>query len=164
MIKTLKIKYILILLTSIPIFSQKLHHQMLSSQGKSLVIANGVLVSQSIGQLSAIGNYNNGYTIGQGFQHSNWKKYEKTNLETNISIITFPNPFISTIYFQFSKPITDNVKIAIFDINGRLVFKEEKKVFGLLLILELPQLASSNYLVRLSTPNNKFYSQILKQE
>ena len=157
-------KYLILLFISASIFGQDLHHQMLSSQGKNVVISNGMLVSQTIGQQSAIGNYKNGYTVGQGFQQSNWKKIVAKNIETNISTITYPNPFISKINFQFSKQITDKIQIAIFDVRGRLVFKDERIIPETLLSIDLLHLASSNYLVRLTSTNFTYYSQILKQE
>lgn len=155
---------LLLLLFSISGFSQDLHHQMLSAQGKSVVMINGVLVSQTIGQQSAIGNFKNGFTVGQGFQQSNWKKIVAKNIETNISIITFPNPFISKINFQFSKPITDKIQIAIFDVRGRLIYQQERRANDNVLTIDLESIASSNYLVKLSTAKYTYYTQILKKQ
>lgn len=155
---------LLLLFASISMSSQNLHHQMISAQGKSVEIANGMLVSQSIGQQSAIGNYNKEYTVGQGFQQSNWKKYVNNNITANISTITYPNPFVASINFQFSTPIKDKILIEVFDIRGRLVFKDEKMASETLLTIDLAQLPSSNYLTRLTAPNYTYYSQILKQE
>jgi hypothetical protein len=159
----LKMSSVLILIMNIsPIYSQDLHHQMISAQGKSLVIANGMMVSQSIGQQSAIGNFKNGYVVGQGFQQSNWGKFVKKNVETTISTVTYPNPFTTAVNFQFSIPIKNKIQIEVYDIRGRLVFIEEKSAFETLLTINLPQLPSSNYLVRLTAPNYSYYSQILK--
>lgn len=144
-------------------YSQNLHHQMLSSQGKSTILSNGMLVSQTIGQQSAIGNHTNGVTVGQGFQQSHWAKYVKSNTSVNIATTTYPNPFITTVNFQFSQPIKETIEIAVFDVRGRLIFQDKKRASDSVLTIELPQLASSNYLVRLTTPNYTYYSQILKQ-
>ena len=144
-------------------YGQDLHHQMLSSQGKSTILSNGMLVSQTIGQQSAIGNHTNGVTVGQGFQQSNWSKYLKSNTSVNIATITYPNPFITTVNFQFSQHIKETIEITVFDIRGRLIFQDKKRASDSLLTVELPQLASSNYLVRLTAPNYTYYSQILKQ-
>jgi hypothetical protein len=46
------------------LYSQNLHHQMFSAQGKSIKLSNWMLVSQTIGQQRAIGNYKNNYTVG----------------------------------------------------------------------------------------------------
>jgi hypothetical protein len=137
---------------------------MLSSQGKSTILSNGMMVSQTIGQQSAIGNHTNGVTLGQGFQQSHWTKFVNSNTSVNIITTTYPNPFIKSVNFQFSQPITEFIEIAVFDIRGRLIFKESKKANNSILTLELPLLASSNYLVRLTAPNYTYYSQILKQE
>lgn len=156
-------KYLILFLISLSIHSQDLHHQMISAQGKSTVISNGMIVSQSIGQQSPIGNYTNGVTVGQGFQQSNWGKYANNTIITSISTITYPNPFVTTVNFQFSTPIKDKLRIEVFDIRGRLVFKEEKKASETLLTIDLAQLPSSNYLARLTAPNYTYYSQILKK-
>ncbi len=143
--------------------AQHLHHQMLSSQGKSTILSNGMLVSQTIGQQSAIGNHTNGVTVGQGFQQSHWAKYVKSNTAVNIVTTTYPNPFITTVNFQFSQPIKETIEIAVFDVRGRLIFQDKKRATDSVLTVELPQLASSNYLVRLTAHNYTYYSQILKQ-
>ena len=145
-------------------FSQDLHHQMLSSQGTSKTLPNGIFVSQTIGQQSVIGNYTkDGKTYGQGFQQSVWSKYISTNSNNAITTVTYPNPFISTINFQFSQAIKEPISVSVFDIRGRLICNQEKQASGNTLTIDLPNLASSNYLVRLSSPNYTYYTQILKQ-
>jgi hypothetical protein len=137
---------------------------MLSSQGTSKTLPNGIFVSQTIGQQSVIGNYTkDGKTYGQGYQQSVWSKYISTNSNNAITTVTYPNPFISSINFQFSQPIKEPISFSIFDIRGRLIFTQEKQASGNILTIDLPNLASSNYLVRLSTPNYTYYTQILKQ-
>ncbi len=144
--------------------AQQLHHQMLSSQGTAKNLSNGMYVSQSIGQLSVIGNQTvQGYTYGQGFQQSVWSKYINSNSTSNITTITYPNPFINTVNFQFSQVINDNISVAIYDVRGRLVYTEEKNPTGNILTIELPDFASSNYLVKLSSNNYTYFTQILKQ-
>ena len=144
-------------------FSQDLHHQMLSSQGKSTVLSNGMMVSQTIGQQSVIGNHTNGVTVGQGFQQSHWAKYVSSNVTNQITTTTYPNPFVTTVNFQFSQPISETIEIALFDVRGRLLFQDKKRATDSVLTLDLPQLASSNYLIRLTATNYIYYSQILKQ-
>jgi hypothetical protein len=160
---TLKIKYLLLLFISLSMHSQQLHHQMISAQGKSTILSNGMMVSQTIGQQSPIGNRTNGVTVSQGFQQSNWGKYVNNNITTSISTITYPNPFETSLNFQFSMPIKDRIQIAVFDVRGRIVFEEEKNASETLLNVNLSTLASSNYLVRLTAPNYTYYSQIIKQ-
>jgi hypothetical protein len=147
------------------LYSQELHHQMLSAQGTSKELPNGMYVSQTIGQQSVIGNYTReGKTYGQGYQQSLWSKYISTNSNNAITTVTYPNPFISTINFQFSQSIKEPISINLFDIRGRLIFSQVKVATENILTIDLPQIADSNYLVQLSTPNYTYYTQILKQE
>ena len=51
--------------------AQILHHQMISSQGASVQLENGMKITQTIGQLSINGNLNADYLKGtQGFQQA----------------------------------------------------------------------------------------------
>jgi hypothetical protein len=117
--KVMKLIYLPIILVFSSATAQQLHHQMLSSQGTSKNLSNGMYVSQSIGQQSVIGNTTvAGYTYGQGFQQSTWSKYISTSSNTSITTITYPNPFVNTVNFQFSQAINDNITVSIFDIRG----------------------------------------------
>lgn len=151
------------LFLSLNSYCQDLHNQMLSVQGKSTILTNGILVSQTIGQQSVIGNHNNGITVGQGFQQSHWVKYVSSNATNQITTTTYPNPFETTVNFQFSQPISETIEIALFDIRGRLLFQDKRRATDTILTVELPQLSSSNYLIRLTATNYTYYSQILKQ-
>ena len=145
-------------------YSQDINHQMFSAQGTSKTLPNGMYISQTIGQQSVIGNYtNNNYNFGQGFQQSVWSMYINNKSNTSISTITYPNPFVSTLNFQFSQIIKETISISLFDIRGRLVFFKNKQANDTILTIELPNLASSNYLVYLSTKNFNYYTKILKQ-
>ena len=160
----MKLLLLVFLFSFSTLYSQELHHQMLSAQGSSKELSNGFYVSQTIGQQSVIGNYTkDGKTYGQGYQQSVWSKYISTNTNNAITTVTYPNPFISTINFQFSQAINEPISVCVFDIRGRLIFNQEKQASGNILTIDLPNLASSNYLVRLSTPNYTYYTQILKQ-
>ena len=161
----MRILILTLLLPFLSLHSQELHHQMLSSQGTSKELSNGVFVSQTIGQQSVIGNYTRGgKTYGQGFQQSVWRKHIESTTNNPITTITFPNPFIGNINFQFSKPIKETIHMELFDIRGRLVFQTDQRPINNLLNVDLPNLASSNYLVKLSSAKYTYYTQILKQE
>ena len=161
----MRILLLLLVLPFLPLHSQELHHQALSSQGTSKELSNGVYVSQTVGQQSVIGNFTkNGKTYGQGYQQSIWSKYIQSTVNNPITTVTYPNPFISTINFQFSQPIKERIKMELFDVRGRLIFQTEQMPTDNLLTVELPNLASSNYLVKLTASNYTYYTQILKQE
>jgi hypothetical protein len=153
------------LLISISCFSQDLHHQALSSQGISKELSNGFYVSQTIGQQSVIGNYTrDGKTYGQGYQQSIWSQYIQSTANNPITTVVYPNPFVSSINFQFSQPINERIQMELFDVRGRLIFQTEQEPIDNLLTVSLPNLASSNYLVKLTASNYTYYTQILKYE
>jgi hypothetical protein len=159
-------KYLL-LLFSITFHGQVLHHQMLSSQGQSSKMPNGLVVKQTIGQQGITGSSTNkDYVVIQGFQQSYWSKYitsSKIDVIQGISAIAYPNPFIETINFQFSKPITDDISISIFDILGRLIYEQNKKMDNDILTVDLARLPTSEYLVRIKATNLNYYTKIIKQ-
>lgn len=137
---------------------------MISSQGASVQLPNGICVSQTIGQQSAIGNYKTSdYTVGQGFQQSQWIKHMATNSPNAITTITYPNPFVQTVNFQFSQPVQGDIAISVFDIRGRLVFQQDSKANGNVLTIDLSGLPSSDYLVKLTAKDYNYFTQILKQ-
>jgi hypothetical protein len=154
-------KYLLILFTA-PFYGQILHHQMFSSQGSTKLLSNGLVIKQTIGQQSLIGNSDNNYIVMQGFQQSVWGKYISSNLIDEIKTVTYPNPFIQTISFEFSKPITEVISVTVFDIGGHLIFEQKKKSNNNILTIDLPSLARSEYLVRLNTSNFNYYTKIIK--
>ncbi len=162
----MKTKFLFFILLNLSVYSQSLHHQMLSAQGTTTQLTNGVYVSQTIGQQSVIGtSTKDGVTYSQGYQQSVWSTYFKQNaVLSSITTTTYPNPFVQTVNFQFSKPLSDVISASVYDIRGRLIYQEAKKAVENILTIELPQLASSNYLVKLSATNYTYYTQILKQQ
>lgn len=159
-------KYLLLLFT-ITFHGQTLHHQMLSAQGASIEMANGMIVRQTVGQQSTIGNSTNkDYVVIQGFQQSLWAKYiasNKIDIIESISTTTYPNPFTDFVNFQFSKQIADEISISIFDILGRLIYQENKIIDNNILTIDLARLPTSEFLVRLSTKDFNYYTKIIKQ-
>ena len=155
----------LFLFFSVSFYGQVLHHQMLSSQGNSKELNNGLLIMQTIGQQSATGNFEqNKMLIGQGFQQSVWGKYIASNNSIDaIKTTIYPNPFSNTVNFQFSKPITDLINVTIYDIRGVKILEENKKATEAILTVDLSFLPTSVYLVRLRTLNLNYYTKIIKQ-
>lgn len=153
-------KYLLIFFT-ITFHGQVLHHQMISSQGMSKKM-RGLIISQTIGQQSIVGTSSKDYVIVQGFQQSVWGKFISSNIIDDIKTTTYPNPFVQTVRFEFSKPIIEFITVNVFDLSGHLVFEEQKKSNNNLLTIDLPLLPTGEYLVRLNAPNFNYYSKIIK--
>ncbi len=163
----MKHSLLLLLLFKFCCYGQNLHHQMLSIQGTSVTLPNGMYVSQTIGQQSPIGTYSKDGTVySQGFQQSMWGKYISSNSSSStnqITTVTYPNPFVSMVNFQFSEPIAGLISIRVFDISGRLIYNQAQKADDNLLTVDMSQLAETNYLVQLSAPNFTYYTQILRK-
>ena len=153
---------ILFFIFSLNVSGQQLHHQMISSQGTTKITSSGIIVRQTIGQQSVSGTQSNGITVQQGFQQSYWGKLIAEAQTNNVSVIAFPNPYTELINFQFSISIDVEVSVSVFDINGRLVYSKSEKVVGTLLTLDLPQLSSAPYLVKLSSPQFNYLVKIIK--
>lgn len=153
-------RYLLLFFT-ITFHGQVLHHQMISSQGMSKKM-RGLIVSQTIGQQSIVGSSSKDYVIVQGFQQSVWGKFISSNIIDDIKTTTYPNPFVETVRFEFSKPILELITVNVFDLSGHLVFEEKKNSMNNILTIDLPGLPSSEYLVRLTAPNFNYYAKIIK--
>jgi hypothetical protein len=158
------LKLLLLLLVTFSGFSQRLHHQMLSSQGASSYVSGKVVVRQTIGQQSAIGNFRNTSAIvGQGFLQSQTMTTAKAPV-ISITTITYPNPFIDSVNFQFSSPISGLIKISLFDVMGRLVFYKEKAAVNNTLTLDNLSFAQGQYFVKLTAKNFTYSTNLLKSK
>jgi hypothetical protein len=135
---------------------------MISSQAGSIELPRGLIVNQTIGQQSSIGNSNKNYIVIQGFQQSLWSTYISSNNADSIISKTYPNPFVEIIKFEFSQIIIEPINILIYNSGGRLVFKGKKTAIDTILSVELSNLPTSQYLVHLYTNNFSYYTQIIK--
>lgn len=155
-------KFLFIFFT-LPFYGQILHHQMISSQGDTKKLSNGIIVKQTVGQQSIIGSSKNDYVITQGFQQSFWNRYIATNYYSNIVANTFPNPFIDRVSFEFSDPIDEVVNIYIYNISGNLVFEKAQKPTDKILSFDLKLITGRQFLVRIQSTNFVYYTKIIKQ-
>ena len=155
-------KYFLLLFCS-TFYGQSLHHQMISSQGKSAVLSNGILVKQTIGQQSISGNSKGEFIIIQGFQQNHWAKIVADSpLINDLTVTTYPNPFVSQVNFKFSKAVKDEITVGVFDVSGRLIIQQAKNLEGLILTIDLSKLPNAVYLVRLNNNEINYYTKITK--
>ena len=156
-------KKLILLFFGLSMHGQNLHHQMLSSQGASTHLTNGVVVRQTVGQQSPIGNTRTSNSIvGQGFQQSSSNKSVKTQNNITINTIVYPNPFIDKVNFQFSGPIQGVIKIMLYDITGKLVYNIEKLPVQNTLTIDNLFVAEGEYFVKLSAKNYTYSTNLLK--
>lgn len=142
--------------------SAQLHHQMISSQGSTSKTNNGIIVTQTIGQQSVNGNYDNQYfKIGQGFQQANWSRIilEQTIPEFEVSL--YPNPFNNIVNIQHNSD--EDININVFDPAGRLVHKSLINVTSPKQSINLEQLPSGVYLIHLQSNHLKYFTKLIKK-
>ena len=142
------------------LFGQKVHHQMISSQGKTSTTNSGVIVKHTIGQLSVTGNFKGSFSVQQGFQQSLWANYLSSS--DKIHITTSPNPFTEIVNFNLNNINVDKVTVQIFDISGKLVFGKEQLITNNQYTLNLSTLSIGTYLVRLYGKELNHYTKIIK--
>ena len=144
------------------VVAQQLHHEMISAQGGSVTTTNGQFVRYTVGQQSVTGTSSNGYVVQQGFQQSNWGKILEQN---TISIITtvYPNPFVNEVNFSFSTSPGEKISAYVFDVLGRLVHSEDIKNENNSIKLNLLQLSTAEYLVKLSSDKFVHSAKIIKK-
>ncbi len=142
--------------------SQELHHQMIGAQSGSFASNHSIQVEQSIGQLTVHSYQANDKYILQGFQQNVWKKLEGPNND-QIAIKIYPNPFVETITFSFSKPLNYPLQVKFFDLLGRIVIEREIDVQSTEVNFSLPTLSTAEYFVVLSSSEIKQSFKILKK-
>jgi hypothetical protein len=154
-------KYLFLIFT-ITFQGQVLHHQMLSSQGLSKKMSDGSIIRQTIGQQSVTGNSNKNYIVMQGFQLGVWGKKSTSNSSDDIKTITYPNPFVGTLNFTFSKPITENIEVYAYDIGGHLILRQTRKLENNILTIIMPEIPEGEYFIRLIAKEYNYTGKILK--
>lgn len=160
-------KYLFFLFLSMSCLGQKLHHQMISAQGANVKLSNKMVVLQSVGQLSAIGNYSGAKIIvGQGYIQS-FSKSNKAAAEVipDVQTVTvFPNPVKDIAHFQFSSEISSPMDVMVFDDRGRLILRQQAEPQQNEVSVELSSLAEGLYIVKLETTTNIYTAKILKSK
>ena len=140
-----------------------LHHQSINSQGNSIKLNTGLVVNQTIGQQSSAVTSKSSVVVQQGFQQSFWSTLiERSTSSNSLQFVIYPNPFITSINFQFSNGDDQKATISIFDIQGRMLLNKEIKIINSLISMDLSILSEAEYLVRLSTNSSVHYCKIIK--
>jgi len=135
---------------------------MLSAQGGLNQTSSGVLVAQTIGQTSVIGNYsNNNLNVGQGFQQSKVGRLYIKGLNKEISLTIFPNPFENQITISYNAQ--ELVNVTIFDMTGKLIYKNNLSFISENNTIDVSFFSTGVYLVRLQSKLNTSYTKIVKR-
>lgn len=140
----------------------QLHHSAIGASSGTYEI-KGLAISQSVGQISPIGNYqNNRINLFQGFQQP-LKLLKEEYIPVIKGIMAFPNPFTSDLNFGFENINTKEIKVDIYDVNGRHIKTYYADDFGEILKLKLENLTATEYIFRLTGPNINYSTKIIKK-
>lgn len=150
-----------LMLFTVSVNCQKLHHQMISAQGGNSVTQSGIVVKYTVGQQSVTGTKTGNVIVQQGFQQSNWDKIIATN-EVVINTTTYPNPYVDVVNFQFSQSIGDSVSLLVFDVLGRQVYANSLQILENKTSINLQELQSAEYFVQLSNNTFTYHTKIIK--
>lgn len=146
-------------------FGQKLHHQMITVQGGTFIAKNGLVVRQSVGQMSTIGNASVGPIIlQQGFQQSLISQsfaVPAYNLNT-IATTVYPNPFNGPLSVVFSAPITNDLSFSLFNMSGLSLFTKSFTPPQSMLNFNFDTLPAGSYVIRITAKNYSFSKIIIK--
>lgn len=146
-------------------FGQKLHHQMITAQGGTFVTKNGLVVRQSVGQMSAIGGASVGTVFfQQGFQQSligQFLQVPTYNLNT-IGTTIYPNPFNGPLSVTFSAPIAQKLSVSLFNMTGVSLFTKSFTPPQSLLNFNFDYLPPGSYVIRITAINFSFSKIIIK--
>lgn len=159
-LKTIRFLFIVISFHS---FGQQIHHQTNASLGSIVSVPSVGLIKQTIGQQSVIGNYvGENIFVGQGFLQGNFAK--KAISLTTIEVLTYPNPFVSTLNFQFSAAITTPIDIKLYDVVGRVVYSAKTSIENNVLSIDNLALPDGSYIISLKAQNLNYTTSLIKSK
>lgn len=159
-------KFFLCFFIAVQCWSQKIHHQVIATQGANSKIANGMIVSQSVGQVNAsIGNFKNSkLIIGQGYIQSFGIVKNTSPIKEEVSMVEYPNPVIDLANFQFSSLIGTTVDFSLFDSRGRLVYNKKVELIENYFAIDLSMVSEGLYFAKIAATNYTFSTKILKSK
>ena len=143
--------------------SQELHHEIISSQGKSVELDSGIYVSQTIGQHSIASYSIDNLTVQQGYQQSFWSSLINSNEEFSTEINFYPNPTIDIVNFNFSNLESSELNVLVFDYAGRVLITTKINIEDYKTKLDLSSLSSGSYLIYLNTNKFNYHTKIIKK-
>ena len=138
----------------------QLHHSTISSQA-GFKNSSDVVLFQTVGQISSIGNYvSNKANVIQGFQQPLLRTIVISN-PINLNILVYPNPVSTEINFQFNNINPKKIRVEIFDINGKFI--EFRDLDNFRRIINLQNLITSEYIIRLLGEGINYSTKIIKK-
>ena len=152
-----------VLLFPFLLISQELHHEVISSQGKSVELESGVYVTQTIGQHSIASYSIENLTVQQGYQQLFWSSLINNTEEFSMDINFYPNPTIDIVNFNFSNLESSELNVLVFDYAGRVLITTKINIENYKTKVDLSSLPSGSYLIYLNNNKFNYHTKIIKK-
>ena len=151
-----------LLVFTINTVSAQLHHQMLSSQGTTAKTSSGVIATQTIGQTSVTGNYDNSsFQIGQGYQQAFWGRIINEENSPDFEVSVYPNPFENDFNIRYNGE--GLMSVSIYDVAGKLVYNKDHLFTTPQKTINVDAISSGVYLVKLQSNKLNYFTKLIKQ-
>lgn len=135
---------------------------MIGAQG-GVYNANGLVISQSVGQLSVNGTASTKtYTFQQGFQQSFFAMAQNQIPLLNFTFSIYPNPVVDSFTLTVSNVVEENSTITIFTVLGQQVYQGQLASFQSQKIIPFGTYSNGTYLVQLVSGKQIVTKKIIK--
>jgi hypothetical protein len=143
-------------------YSQAVQRQTVSAQG-GVYTANGMVFSQSIGQLSVIGtSTSTRFTFQQGFQQSLTAMVSNTISVPDFSVTIFPNPVEDSFTISVVNSPEEPLTIKIINLLGQQIYQGELLSFQSQKSIPFASYPRGTYLVQLNAGKQIITKKIIK--
>lgn len=157
----MKLFIILILFIPTMLMSQVNNWHTFSSMGSCVTTSSGIQVSQSFGQQSIIGfSSNQNISVASGFQQPFLNVASEAREQETITV--YPNPTVDIMKIQFSETTSGEVTLDVVDILGRVVKSSRPSVVGKEVQIDIRDLSSASYILRVTTNQTIINETIIK--
>jgi hypothetical protein len=152
----------LFFLVSCSFYGQVLQRQMISAQG-GVYQTNGLVFSQSVGQLSVNGTASTKtHTFQQGFQQSFFAMAQNQIPLLNFTFSIYPNPVVDSFTLTVSNVVEESCTITIFTVLGQQVYQGQLASFQSQKIIPFGTYSNGTYLVQLVSGKQIVTKKIIK--
>jgi hypothetical protein len=143
-------------------YSQIVQRQTVSVQG-GVYMANGLVFSQSIGQMSIIGTSRTPrLTFQQGFQQSSVAMVSNTISIPDFSVTLYPNPVVDLFTISVANATEETLTIKITNLLGQQLYQGQLPSFQSLKSIPFGSYPNGTYLVQLFSGNQIVTKKIIK--
>lgn len=142
---------------------QIIHHQTVSAQGGIYSNSNGLIFSQSIGQLSVNGTFiQNNLIVQQGFQQNLLSVAKNKLMPPDFSVTIFPNPCIDFFTISVSNAVEEPKTIKVITLLGQLIYQGQLAPFQFQKTIPFALYPNGTYLVQLYSNNQITTKKVIK--